>query len=103
MGLLVSHSQLLLRSPGDLREPPGSAGARNIDLVFVAVSYVELPTLLPERELADSTAGDIRKAATQSRRHLIVAGAMTVVNNDLGLMQSSLHRGASTGAGGGSD
>jgi len=83
--------------------------------VFVDVDYVELPTLMWELELAAPTADDLRKAeqamgeavpaervfviATQARRHLIVAGGMWVLENDLGLMETSLDRGPYTGAG----
>ena len=83
--------------------------------MFVDVDYVELPTLMWELELAAPTADDLRKAeqamgeavpaervfviATQARRHLIVAGGMWVLENDLGLMETSLDRGPYTGAG----
>lgn len=104
----VSHAQLLLRSPGDLRCPPGTSEARNLDLMFVGVEYIELPAVIEGLELAESSAEDHRVAAqrighpvpaghvfvlaTAGRRHLVVAGGLTVLENDRELMQSSLER-----------
>jgi hypothetical protein len=106
----VSHSQLLLRSPGDLREPKGSSESRNIDIIFLDVDYIELPAIMCGLELAsDATAeelsnvkeiiGDIVSPErmfvliSKGRRHLVVAGGMWVRENDLELMETSLDRG----------
>ena len=46
----VSHDQLLLRSP------QGETHWRNLDLIFVGVEYLDLPTLLRGVELRQATA-----------------------------------------------
>jgi hypothetical protein len=105
----ISHSQLLLRSPDDLRQPKGTSESRNIDIIFVAVDYIELPTTMSElRVTIDATTGELRNVehaigravvpdhafvlTANGRRHIVVAGAMEVRENDLELMQSSLDR-----------
>jgi hypothetical protein len=105
----VSHSQLLLRSPGDLRRPKGSSESLNVDIIFVAVDYIELPTTLSELRLtSDVTTEELQSLehaighavlpeqvfvlTANGQRHRVVAGAMWVRENDLELMQSSLDR-----------
>jgi len=104
----VSHSQLLLRSPGDLRCPADSSRSRNVDVIFVSVSYIELPAIMWDLELTDPTMADLQKAeqvlgepvqpehvfviVANGRRYLVVAGGMQILENNLELMQSSLER-----------
>jgi hypothetical protein len=104
----ISHSQLVLRSTGGVQFPPGSPRSRNIDLTFVAVDYVELPTTIDELEFVDASADECQRVekilgrevahdhifviATNGRRHLIVAGNMTVSENDLALNQTCVQR-----------
>lgn len=104
----VTHSQLLLRSPGDLREPADSQGRLNIDIEFVDVDYVELPTLMWEMEILKPSPEDCQKASaavsrevsaehifvivSQGRRYMIVAGAMQISQNDLELMKTNFDR-----------
>src|SRR5258708_7111455 len=80
----VSRSQLLLRSRNASSQP------RTIDLVFVSVDYIELPTLMSELEIVEASAEECTKAEhvlgrrvpteqvfafkTKDRRYLVVAG-----------------------------
>src|SRR5687768_14196095 len=98
----VSHGQLLVRSAADIHYP------RNIDVMFVDVRYMELPTtLMHGLELGDLRPEDQRRATEMvgpiiyhqvfvlvsgERRYLVVAGAVYVEENDLPLMKSSLAR-----------
>jgi hypothetical protein len=98
----VSHAQLLVRSPSDIYH------ARNIDLMFVGVQYVELPTILPDLALVEATPEEQRRAtqavgrpvpleqvfvlSTSGQRYLVVAGGMRIYENDLPFMTSSLER-----------
>jgi len=98
----VSHDQLLLRSAKNATTP------RNVDVAFVGVEYVELPTKIRDLCLCDATAEDYAKAQdrlgrtvpnsqvyvveTEGRRYLVVAAAVKVFENDLEIFESSLER-----------
>jgi hypothetical protein len=98
----VSHDQLLLRSPKNASAP------RNLDVAFVGVEYLELPTKLRELTLGAAEPDDHKKAeqvlgrlipkdwvfviSSDERRHLIVAAAVKVFENDLDIFESSLER-----------
>jgi hypothetical protein len=104
----VGHAQLVLRSLGSVLQPSDSSLSRNVDLQFVSVQYLELPTLLSELEIVDPVADECRKVreilgrdvpaqqvyvlATPDRRYLIVAGNMSVSENNLSPFKSNLER-----------
>ena|SRR5579859_5840830 len=105
----VSHSQLLLRSPGDLRYPVGSSESRNIDIRFSGVGYIDLPAVMHDLEIVDSILNDQSMAEARlgrtlmgeqvfvlissGRRHLVVATVMVPpYENDHELMISTLER-----------
>ena len=88
----VSHTQVLLRSP------KRDGTQRNVDIRFVDVEYLELPTILrgvrllpPEpSEIAGVEArmgksvnpGFVHVLETNGRRHIVVAASMSVEEND---------------------
>lgn len=96
----VSHNQLLLRSPKT--ETP----QMNIDILFVGVYYLDLPTFVPEPVISVPETSDFLKAQEAlgrdvkkeelfvikigERRHIVVAVAMKIFENDLDLFESSL-------------
>lgn len=98
----VSHNQLLLRSPKTEAMPT------NIDVAFVGVEYLDLPTELTSLALVpaeDSDLDRIKEAfgkvalesevfviQTSTHRHIVVAAAMQVFENDLDIFESSLER-----------
>lgn len=98
----VSHDQLLIRSPKSASEPS------NIDLAFVGVEFVELPTMLKGLRVAEPTADDAKRVElalnrpvalnrvfvieTDGHRYAIVAAAMRVSENELDMFESSLER-----------
>jgi hypothetical protein len=104
----VSHSQLVLRSVGDLRCTPGTSEARNIDLSFVNVDYIELPTLMRDLEITDATMEECQRVGavverevspeevfvivSSGRRHLLVAGRLDVSENDMALNKTTVDR-----------
>ena len=76
---LISHGQLLLRSPkfvGTL-ETPGQA--TNIDLVFVAVEYLSLPTTLKGIEFVEPTNKEINEAKKKLGRDLYISERVIVI------------------------
>lgn len=96
----VSHDQLLLRSPKTADNP------RNLDVAFVGVEFVGLPTMLERLAIDDAQEADFRRAdaalgvavprhrvfviESGARRYIVVAAAMKVFENDLDLFESSL-------------
>ena len=96
----ISHSQLLLRSHKTVTH------AQNIDIIFIDVKYIELPTFMTDLEVTAPSAEDYMKAEqamgrpvpaervfailANGRRHLIVAGRMDVFENELELFQPCL-------------
>lgn len=98
----VSHDQLLLRSPKTETTP------KNVDIAFVGVEYVDLPTKVPNPVLMSPEVSDLLKAQDSlgrivqknevfviqigDRRHIVVAAAMKVFENDLDIFESSLER-----------
>lgn len=104
----VSHSRLLLRSPGDLRHPAGSSESRNIDISFVGVLYIDLPAVIQNLEIVEAIEEDRQRAeralggplpyghlfviVTGDRRYMVVALNMFVSENDLPLMQTAVER-----------
>ena len=86
----VSHSMALLRSAG-------RNGDENIDIVFWAVSYIEIPMDMDGIELGEPTdadreyisrkAGEVRGEITVlvqgERKYYIVSAGMKVVRNHL--------------------
>lgn len=95
----VSHDQLLLRSPKD-------AGMRNMDVIFVGVEYLSLPSQLNGLEISPGTAHEILLAEqgcgkqlsaehvfsvrTKAGKHVVAAASVRVFENDLDLFESSL-------------
>ena len=98
----VSHDQLLVRSAKN------AITARNIDIAFVGVEYVELSTKIRDLRLVDAAAEDCRKVEdrlgrvvpisqvhvleTEGRRYFVVAAAMKVFESDLEVFESSLEK-----------
>src|SRR5262249_34912827 len=98
----VSHDQLLLRSPKSAEAP------KNLDVAFVGVEYIELPTKMKDLAIVVPGDDDIRRAETVlgtsvpksqvftiesgHRRYLVVAAAMKAFENDLEVLESSLER-----------
>ncbi|QAT82113.1 hypothetical protein EJ065_0506 [Corallococcus coralloides] len=96
----ASHDQLLLRSPRTAQHP------QNLDVIFVGVDYLELPTKLGEIEITspmvedlrrvqaafreDVTERDVHVIVSGGRRFVIVAAGMKIIKNDLDLFESSL-------------
>jgi hypothetical protein len=96
----VSHNQMLLRSPA------GEGGPKNIDIIFLGVDYVGIPSMLDGVGLGTSTPEDVMEASRRvgqdcepgdvhvitsaGRRFLVVAAAYYVFQNDLDLFESSL-------------
>lgn len=96
----VSHDQLLLRSPRDRNH------ARNVDIRFADVRYLDLPTMFDRVVIAVASGDDISRAservgepvppervfvfAIEGRRYLVVASDMIVEENDLDLFETSL-------------
>lgn len=96
----VSHQQLLLRSPVTIDLP------RNVDLIFLGVEYLSIPSslrglefdqALPEESAevmrglrAGSEVSGVYTLVSEGRRFYIVAAAFRVYENDLDLFESSL-------------
>lgn len=87
----VSHGSLLIRSP------KGTGISRNVDLVFVGVDYMALPSRLHGAMLSfgtvedrmtvtaligDSYAGQVYVLVSEECRHFVVAAACQVDEND---------------------
>ncbi|OQY50404.1 MAG: hypothetical protein DRR08_24675 [Candidatus Parabeggiatoa sp. nov. 2] len=102
----VSHNQLLLRSPKKKSQP------RNIDIAFVGVGYVDIPTKLDGITFCQPTADEIdricerlgKKVAhdeihvlsSAGKRYLVVATAKKVWDNDFDIFESSLEHFSTT-------
>jgi hypothetical protein len=98
----VSHNQLLLRSPKTATTPT------NVDVAFVGVEYLELPTKLANLALVPAGAADLDRVKeafgevgtgnevfviqVMGRRFIIVAAAMHTFENELEIFESSLER-----------
>lgn len=98
----VSHDQLLLRSPKSASTP------KNLDIAFVGVEYVELPTKMRDIKLCKAEVDEHKKIEqmlnksvpldqvfileTAERRYVIVAAAVKVFENELDIFESSLER-----------
>ena len=96
----VGHQELLLRSPRTNQQP------KNIDMIFVGVDYMSVPTLLGSMQLNSPTEEDLQRIRTVFRkdipsnlirilvshenRHVILAAGMKIVENDLDPSMSSL-------------
>ena len=96
----VSHDQLLLRSAKDNQH------RENIDVAFVGVEYLELPTRLEELKIREGGDAEHRKTeelfgkriakgrvfVIESNDHcyIVVAAAMKVIENELDFFESSL-------------
>lgn len=96
----VSHDQLLLRSPGTPESP------KNLDVIFLGVDYLSIPTMLTGLKLGRASVKDSAKVigrlkeapdccevyavVTGGHRYYIVAVAFRVYENDLDLFESSL-------------
>ena len=97
--LTISHRSLLLRSPQD---------ARNLDVVFAGVAYVESAATLNGARLVPPEPGELDKVtralgksvadkelfvlASGASRLLVVAVAMAFAENDLDFTETSLVR-----------
>ncbi len=98
----VSHDQLLLRSAKTDTFPT------NIDIAFVGVEYIELPTRIESPTICPPAEADVERAQLAlgrnipsdqifvveagNSRYLVVAAAMKASENDLDFMESSLER-----------
>jgi hypothetical protein len=88
----VSHAQLLLRSPATTAEP------FNIDIVFLGVKELDLPTSMrgltmtgPEPLLdAGRSPRDRYRLTSGGKEYAIVAAAFRIYKNHLDLKESSL-------------
>lgn len=88
----VGHSQMLLRSPASDDEP------FNIDLVFLGVDRLDLPTSLvglamfgPEPiALGVESPRDIYRIRSGDKEYTVVAAAFRIYKNHHNLMDSSL-------------
>jgi hypothetical protein len=88
----VSHAQLLLRSPATTSEP------FNVDIVFLGVKELDLPTSLKGLTMTRSEhptpAGrgprDRYKLTSDGKEYTIVAAAFRIYKNHLDLKESSL-------------
>jgi len=96
----VSHNQLLLRSPKKKLQP------RNIDIAFVGVGYVDIPTRLDGITLCQPNDDEIERIcerlgkkvardqihvlSSSGKRYLVVATAKQIGDNDLDIFESSL-------------
>jgi hypothetical protein len=94
----VSHGELLVRSPKD------SSHARNADIMFVGVEYLELPRFLPRLHLDEPNDEDIVRAqarlgkslehnhvfvlCSQDRRFIVVAAAMKCGESDMDIFNT---------------
>jgi hypothetical protein len=94
----VNHGELLIRSPKSKENP------KNIDIMFIAIRYIELPRLLDEISLEEATNEEIlyvksklgdepilNKEVTiivsKGIRYLIVASYSKVIENELELFE----------------
>ena len=93
----VSHGELLIRSA---KEAPGT---RNIDVMFVAVEYVDLPRVFDGLAIVPAAPADVARAeervghaldparvvvlVTEGRRHYVIAAGCMVQENDLDLFE----------------
>lgn len=97
-----AHQQMLIR------RPKSEGYARNLDVAFVGVEYVECPTMLTDlivcradgeeraeleermgRSVPEQQAFALR---TGGRSYLVAAAAVKVFENELDLFESSLER-----------
>jgi hypothetical protein len=100
----VSLGRLLLRN---FRLPDGSLAGTNVDLLFVGVSYIELPVALQGIAIASADDADSRAVETRMGRsvtsrervfrigsegheYFVVATSWTVSENELDRMDSGL-------------
>lgn len=99
--LRVSHDQLLLRSPKNESHPS------NIDIIFVGVEYIGIPTMFRGLRIDAPTDDDCKAAEhalgasiaapnrvyvleNNGHRHIIVAAGMKMYENELDIFESSL-------------
>jgi hypothetical protein len=88
----VGHAQLLLRSPASISQP------FNIDLVFLGVEELDIPTRLrglvmmePERLIrVGGGSKAIHRLISGGKQHTVVAVAFRIYKNQHDLMESSL-------------
>lgn len=91
----VSHKQALIRSPRS------SSDATNIDLVFLGVEFMSVPTMMNGINLVKvkdykipayrpSQSSDVYTIRTGGKQYLIAAVAYKVLENTLEVMESCL-------------
>lgn len=96
----VGHQQMLLRSPA------GPGFPKNIDIAFVGVRYLGIPSTLegveigeasaedlaelPDTLRGDSDGSDIHVLRSGGRRYVVVAVNYSVLENELDLDETSL-------------
>ncbi len=96
----VSHQQLLLRSP------LSSDQATNIDIVFLGVDFLQIPSAFEGLQLSQATVQETAKVAeslncidsscrvfslrSQNRHYYVAAAAFIIYENQLELFESSL-------------
>jgi hypothetical protein len=95
----VSHQQLLLRSPKADDHPT------NVDVAFVGVNYINLPTFIAQLSIVEPDESEIQFShrfirgdyipkvyvlKSQESRYLVIAATMKVFENTLDIFESSL-------------
>lgn len=100
---VISHGQLLIRSPRSSEQD------FNLDILFVGVSYLEIPVYLGEFQFDEANFRDLEHLkqrypfefyastkvfvlATQKFRYYIVAAHCTLKRNELEMLESPLQR-----------
>jgi hypothetical protein len=98
----TSHDQLLLRSPRSTED------AKNLDIAFVGVECVALPTKLRDLSIDVPSDDELHEAEralgrpipksqvfvieSGAHRHLVVAAAVKIFENDLDMFESRLEK-----------
>src|SRR5262249_3878557 len=98
----ISHARMVIRSSR------GEGHPRNLDMVFLGVDYLSLPSRLEGLEIAEPTAADLDRVraayrtdvqpefvhvlASKGRRNIVVAAGVKVEENDLESFDSGLDR-----------
>jgi hypothetical protein len=94
----VSHSRLLIRSPKSSLHP------MNVDLMFFAVRYVNIPTFLNGIEIVDVVPDEVSNISamigrtvqtsdvfvflSEGQRFVVVSGAMKISENEMDIFET---------------
>lgn len=98
----VSHQQLLVRGP------KGANQSKNLDIAFVGVRYLSIPSTMRGVSIEAANADEVRELqivlgnlvepdsifvmCTGASRHIVVAAAMKIFENELEIFESSLEK-----------